>query len=195
VGAECGQGFFHTLYYKRRSSPARKALAAAGLPGVKERIAVEVAQVDRCIWNYQTGVDCPRHFDCDLIRAHHKPTSAPLGRDCSKFKLRSKPPPATALLPRPPPARTPPARSCRVQCVKIGENCHCAKAVKSVSVTGVVQECEEKAMNPAGDKFRITFSGSVITATRYDPPGCWCDGDIHIECCIEPASQGGALRL
>merc|ERR1712130_552112 len=31
VGAECGQGFFHTLFYKKQSAVAQKALTEAGL--------------------------------------------------------------------------------------------------------------------------------------------------------------------
>jgi len=70
VGAECGQGFFHTLFYKRKCKLARWALAEAGLdaPG-----ALQVAQLDRCVWNYQTSFQCKKDFDCKRVRVHHKP--------------------------------------------------------------------------------------------------------------------------
>eukprot|EP00929_Paragymnodinium_shiwhaense_P107125 TRINITY_DN73195_c0_g1_i1.p1 TRINITY_DN73195_c0_g1~~TRINITY_DN73195_c0_g1_i1.p1 ORF type:complete len:399 (+),score=73.83 TRINITY_DN73195_c0_g1_i1:66-1199(+) len=70
VGAECGQGFFHTLFYKKSSEVAREALQEAGLgaPGV-----LLAAQIDMCPWNYQLSMFC-KGFDCSQVQAHHKPT-------------------------------------------------------------------------------------------------------------------------
>ena len=34
----------------------------------------EPAQLDRCIWNYQTSWNCRKDFDCARVRVHHKPT-------------------------------------------------------------------------------------------------------------------------
>jgi len=69
IGGECGQGFFHTLFYQRHSNASQVAFAAAGLstPG-----AFNAAQIDRCVWNYQTDSMC-EGFDCSRVRAHHKP--------------------------------------------------------------------------------------------------------------------------
>lgn len=68
VGGECGQGFFHTLFYKANCDPVAKALTAAGATSM-----FEAQQIDRCVWNYQTsGAGC-EDFDCKLVRAHHKP--------------------------------------------------------------------------------------------------------------------------
>jgi len=67
VGAECGQGFFHTLFYKQDQLASRWALEQAGLGG-----SLIVKQVDRCEWNYQTSFQC-HDFDCSRVRAHHKP--------------------------------------------------------------------------------------------------------------------------
>jgi len=66
VGAECGQGFFHTLFYKQNMLPSRNALEEAGLGSLVAR------QIDRCEWNYQTSFMCA-DFDCSRVRAHHKP--------------------------------------------------------------------------------------------------------------------------
>jgi len=48
IGAECGQGFIHTLFYKR--TPAtRRAFEQAGLV---DTAGVKAAMIDICIWNY-----------------------------------------------------------------------------------------------------------------------------------------------
>eukprot|EP00419_Tripos_fusus_P024052 CAMPEP_0172719188 /NCGR_PEP_ID=MMETSP1074-20121228/75361_1 /TAXON_ID=2916 /ORGANISM="Ceratium fusus, Strain PA161109" /LENGTH=355 /DNA_ID=CAMNT_0013544513 /DNA_START=16 /DNA_END=1079 /DNA_ORIENTATION=- len=68
IGGECGQGFFHHLFYKQDQEASKSALAEAGFaPG-----SLVVHQLDRCTWNYQTSYDCP-DFDCSRVRAHHKP--------------------------------------------------------------------------------------------------------------------------
>eukprot|EP00927_Polykrikos_kofoidii_P029686 TRINITY_DN25631_c0_g1_i1.p1 TRINITY_DN25631_c0_g1~~TRINITY_DN25631_c0_g1_i1.p1 ORF type:complete len:383 (+),score=48.36 TRINITY_DN25631_c0_g1_i1:88-1236(+) len=70
VGAECGQGFFHTLFYMK-TAVGRQALEEAGY-GRDGRV-FESIQIDKCIWNYQTSFQCKSDFDCKLVRAHHKP--------------------------------------------------------------------------------------------------------------------------
>jgi hypothetical protein len=74
VGAECGQGFFHTLFYKAVSNSSkvgRQALQEAGLlsPGYN----LLATQIDKCVWNYQTSYQCKSGFDCSRVAAHHKP--------------------------------------------------------------------------------------------------------------------------
>jgi len=81
VGGECGQGFFHHLFYKQSQKASQLAFAEAGIvPG-----SVVALQIERCIWNYQTDFDC-WDFDCSKVRAHHKPNE-PQGHDgeCLKF--------------------------------------------------------------------------------------------------------------
>ena len=34
----------------------------------------EPAQLDRCLWNYQTSWGCRKDFNCERVRVHHKPT-------------------------------------------------------------------------------------------------------------------------
>jgi len=87
VGAECGQGFFHTLFYKQNASVSRKALEDAGLGGG----SLIAKQVNRCEWNYQTSSMC-NDFDCSRVRAHHKPVrpgSNP--KECLKRGMTWKP--------------------------------------------------------------------------------------------------------
>eukprot|EP00439_Symbiodinium_sp_Y106_P070472 s630_g12.t1 len=43
-----------------------KVLSSAG-------VVLDSAQLDRCMWNYQTHNDCTKPFDCNRIRVHHKP--------------------------------------------------------------------------------------------------------------------------
>merc|ERR1719356_1615264 len=87
VGAECGQGFFHTLYYKKSSSIAQNALEEAGLgaPG-----ALVAGQIDRCVWNYQTSFQCKENFDCSRVRAHHKPATLKRGSNPKECMKRNK---------------------------------------------------------------------------------------------------------
>ncbi|CAK0833874.1 unnamed protein product, partial [Prorocentrum cordatum] len=86
VGAECGQGFLHTLFYKS-TDVTRRAFEAAGLPGAAD---VQAAMLDVCLWNYQNHAYCPKEFDCGAIRVHHKPhpwkTQA---GDCAKLSAVS----------------------------------------------------------------------------------------------------------
>jgi len=87
VGGECGQGFFHHLFYKQGMKASQSAFAAAGIaPG-----SVVARQIDRCTWNYQTSNDCTG-FDCSRVRAHHKPTK-PLSdpKECLKLGQKWKP--------------------------------------------------------------------------------------------------------
>ena len=64
VGGECGQGFFHTLFYKRQ----------AMLKEQFQKIGQKwnALQIDKCMWNYQTSYQC-NNFDCSRVRVHHKP--------------------------------------------------------------------------------------------------------------------------
>jgi len=62
-GAECGQGYLHTLLYKNTSA-VQRAFQKTGLK-------LQASQIDRCAWNYQG--QCPdERFDCSQVRAHHK---------------------------------------------------------------------------------------------------------------------------
>merc|ERR1719277_1939898 len=47
IGAECGQGYVHSLLYQKQSLKARDALAAAGLPALPATTLVEAVQIDR----------------------------------------------------------------------------------------------------------------------------------------------------
>lgn len=67
-GAECGQGFFHTLFYKKNNPEVQLAFQQVG----NETALLEASMVDRCVWNYQGTKDCLPDFDCAQIRAHHK---------------------------------------------------------------------------------------------------------------------------
>ncbi|CAK0900540.1 unnamed protein product [Prorocentrum cordatum] len=90
AGGECGQGFIHTLLYKRGSEPSLKSLEAAGLaaPGMLDPV-----QIDKCVWNYQTSFQCPKDFDCSLVRAHHKPKKPGKNpNECLKLGVKWKPP-------------------------------------------------------------------------------------------------------
>lgn len=84
VGAECGQGLLHTLFYKAHKNVlARRCLEYAGLK--PEQIGV--TQVSGCIWNYQGREQCgksPEKFNCSHIKVHHKPKSPEEG-SCMKF--------------------------------------------------------------------------------------------------------------
>jgi hypothetical protein len=86
VGGECGQGFFYTLFYKKGEA-SRKALESVGVWD-----SFNAAQIDRCVWNYQTSSGCKPDFDCDKVRLHHKPTrergSDP--NECEKMKYRER---------------------------------------------------------------------------------------------------------
>merc|ERR1712151_575258 len=68
IGAECGQGFLHTLFFKRTEA-TRQAFESAGLPNWE---GVRAAMVDVCIWNYQNHAYCPKNFNCSMVRVHHK---------------------------------------------------------------------------------------------------------------------------
>ena len=88
VGGECGQGFLYSLFYSK-SPAAQQALKGAG---VWQNGIVEAAQVDRCIWNYQTSYQCRTDFNCERVRVHHKPTKE-RGTDkneCEKLRYRER---------------------------------------------------------------------------------------------------------
>lgn len=88
IGGECGQGFFHQLFYKQGQKASQSALAEAGFAAG----SLLAHQLDRCTWNYQTSYDCP-NFDCSRVRAHHKP-GKPLSdpHECLKLGQNWKPP-------------------------------------------------------------------------------------------------------
>jgi len=193
VGAECGQGFFHALLYKQRHPPVKQALEAAGVPPTGKPGALRVAQIDQCVWNYQTSMDCPLNFECMDIRAHHKPTGKPGGRDCPKIALRT-PKLKLQAAKAPDPSATELA-ACEKQLINVGANCICNSPgghYKSISVPGTVLQCEPRTCNPSGDTFRIRFAGSNLTATREDADGCWCDKELRVLCCVLPPAFQGA---
>ncbi|CAE7690777.1 CPK1, partial [Symbiodinium microadriaticum] len=162
VGAECGQGYFHTLYY-HRSAKAKKALDAAEVPAFEQPQGLKMRQIDQCVWNYQTGSHCPYKFDCNLVKAHHKPTQKEHGRDCPKLKYRSATTTTTPATPKEP-------KPCQVVQVQIGASCKCGGVFsKSVVVPGAIQDCERASCNNSGDQFSISFTGSRVTATREGP--------------------------
>merc|ERR1740121_3006545 len=196
IGAECGQGYFHTLFYDRQSSPAQASFRAAGLSGNEVANAV---QIDRCVWNYQTNSGCPRRYDCTQIVVHHKPTKDSGGYDCNKLEFR-KPIPAPAPPPPPGPAATLP---CKMQKVNIGSNCKCdtpGNNVKTVKLPGYAVGCQLEKTTGSGDSFSIVTSpvqGEAsyrITATREDAPSCWCD-DLDVQCCIVSAEAMASAGL
>lgn len=85
IGAECGQGFIHTLFYKAKTNKlAQLSLKSAGLKPED----IHTGQLDRCIWNYHGQDSCgaaPEKFDCSLVRVHHKPKKPQAG-SCTKFR-------------------------------------------------------------------------------------------------------------
>jgi len=186
VGAECGQGYFHTLFYKQYHQRVKEAFAAAGLPLTGATSAPRSAQVDRCVWNYQGGVGCAPRFDCRRVRAHHKPTSKPVGRDCGKLKYNQASMPKEAALS---PARRalPPwaLLACRPQLVQVGPQRDCQMGpIKHLTLEGYASHCESTACNPSGDVFSVNFTSSAVTISREDGDGCWNDGRINVRCCI-----------
>eukprot|EP00439_Symbiodinium_sp_Y106_P026432 s2836_g3.t1 len=73
----------------RLGSSAQRALEGAG---VWENGVFQAAQIDRCIWNYQTSYQCRADFNCERVRVHHKPTRE-RGTDrneCEKLRFREK---------------------------------------------------------------------------------------------------------
>lgn len=66
IGAECGQGFVHTLMYKHFPE-VEEAFAKAG---AKKPVA---KQMERCVWNYQKDKDCNKaDTSCDSVVMIHK---------------------------------------------------------------------------------------------------------------------------
>lgn len=188
IGAECGQGYFHTLLYDRKSKKAQAAMVAAGFSGVE---AANAVQIDRCVWNYQTGSNCPRKFDCGLVRAHHKPNGKHPGRDCTKLAARTELHyPTPGPLPPPSAASTLP---CEIQNVQVGANCNCKPPgpndVKTISFPGYPVACQPEAFDPSGDSFAISVAPTAganafrLTATRTDADSCWCD-QLAVKCCV-----------
>eukprot|EP00439_Symbiodinium_sp_Y106_P033128 s1101_g3.t5 len=144
---------------------AKKALNAAEVPAFEQPHGLKMRQIDQCVWNYQTGSHCPYKFDCNLVKAHHKPTQKEHGRDCPKLKYRSATTTTTPATPKEP-------KTCQVAQVQIGASCKCGGIFsKSVEVSGAIQDCERASCNNSGDQFSISFTGSRVTATREAKQG------------------------
>ncbi|CAK0809186.1 unnamed protein product [Prorocentrum cordatum] len=200
VGAECGQGFFHTLFYKRTSGLARSALAAAGLGGHEAPAGVAAAQVDSCVWNYQTSQQCSPSFDCRLVRVHHKPAGAPTGRDCGKLATRADyvpdPSDASVDFAKSPAGPGSVGPACEQRCVHVGANCKCdgPNNVKSVEADGEIAHCDGQVLNSAGDRFSVSWRGATLTVQRTDAEACWCAEDLEVPCCVRPRKGSRVFR-
>merc|ERR1712113_738534 len=150
----------------------------------------EAVQIDRCVWNYQTGSGCPARFDCSLVQAHHKPTGKPGGRDCAKLAFRQDR--STTAPPRDSQVHVEVPLPCEVQTLNVGSNCKCdgENYIKSINIPGYIVDCQPFVQNPSGDSFSISFASSVdasnsqLTATRDDANSCWCDSTLNVQCCI-----------
>lgn len=199
VGAECGQGFFHTLFYKT-CKPVMQALLSAGLRDVKgnARLPLKSVMVDRCIWNYQNDGDCGNGlFSCNAIQVHHKPTSKPDNdRLCGKLTFHKggwsgekrdpfpKPPPVVQV-------KKGMTEACMPTCVELGNNCICNQKpppphhIKNVTVKqGRLIHCQEQVRSPSKDLFNVQIVGkSKLQVRRIDAESCWCD-NVVVECCI-----------
>mmetsp|Transcript_88283 Transcript_88283/g.250192 ORF Transcript_88283/g.250192 Transcript_88283/m.250192 type:complete len:351 (+) Transcript_88283:58-1110(+) len=84
-GAECGNGFMHTLFYKAKSGTSPLAVQCFHDAGIKLD-NVGVSQLDRCVWNYDGSQECGSdddNFDCSIVRVHHK-TSRKWKHSCQK---------------------------------------------------------------------------------------------------------------
>ncbi|CAK9008063.1 Uncharacterized protein SCF082_LOCUS9704 [Durusdinium trenchii] len=141
VGGECGQGFFYSLYYSN-SKAAQKALETAGA----DKNIFEAAQIDRCLWNYQTSYQCRQDFDCERVRVHHKPTKE-RGTDrneCEKLKYRQR---RKELAKKKRDARAPPSAA-ELQAAKEGTLLRhfAGMCVRSNDVDGLLllQECDSE---------------------------------------------------
>ncbi|CAD7955749.1 unnamed protein product [Amoebophrya sp. A25] len=75
IGAECGQGFWTSLFYRMDNPVVRAAWQAHGvtIDEGKNRAKIRAAQTDRCTWNYQTSMWCESLPNCDKVVAQHKP--------------------------------------------------------------------------------------------------------------------------
>ncbi|CAD7942908.1 unnamed protein product [Amoebophrya sp. A120] len=74
VDAECGQGYFLTLFLHLQNPTVQQAYQRANVPLGD----VKFLSLDRCQWNYQTGWfgicdKMQKNAACDRIIAHHKP--------------------------------------------------------------------------------------------------------------------------
>lgn len=85
IGAECGQGFLHTLLYKSNAPEVQLAVTKAGATAHWPK----AVQMERCIWNRQHGTGCSKDAGCKDVVAIHKSDS---GDICQK--LNTKPPAA-----------------------------------------------------------------------------------------------------
>lgn len=198
VGAECGQGFFHTLFYKT-CKPVKQALLEAGLRDVKgnPRLPLQSVMVDRCIWNYQNDGDCGNGlFSCNAIQVHHKPTSKPDNdRLCGKLKFhkggwtgaKRDPFPAPPI---PIQVKKGGTETCVATCVELGNNCICNQKmppphhIKNVTIKGHPIHCQETIRSPSKDVFAVSIIGkSKLQVKRVDAESCWCD-NVVVECCV-----------
>jgi hypothetical protein len=80
TGAECGQGFVHTMLYKTASASVRQAVEETGasLPAA--------VQVDRCIWNHQHDGPC-KNGGCSSIVMIHKDLWTKAASLCKKVRF------------------------------------------------------------------------------------------------------------
>ena len=198
VGAECGQGFFHTLFYKT-CKPVKQALLEAGLRDVKgnPRLPLQSVMVDRCIWNYQNDGDCGNGlFSCNAIQVHHKPTSKPDNdRLCGKLKFhkggwtgaKRDPFPAPPI---PVQVKKGGTETCVATCVELGNNCICNQKmppphhIKNVTIKGHPIHCQETIRSPSKDVFAVSIIGkSKLQVKCVDAESCWCD-NVVVECCV-----------
>ena len=197
VGAECGQGFFHTLFYKT-CNPVKQALIKAGLRDAKgnAQLPLESVMVDRCIWNYQNDGDCGNSlFNCDAIQVHHKPTNKPDNdRLCGKLKFHNGGWTGKTRDPFPSPpfqVQNSGKEACVPTCVELGHNCICnqpmppAHHIKNVTLKqGHLIHCQETVKSASKDVFSVKIIGkSKLQVRRVDAESCWCD-PVVVECCV-----------
>lgn len=192
VGAECGQGYVHSLVYQDNLQ-ARKVFKQVGLPRPGTQSGMKAVQIDRCVWNYQGGSGCPARFDCNLVRVHHKPTSKPTGFDCGKLQFTPRGFPVAS-----PMSKHDDVSRCSIRPVDVGPNCKCdgANNIKTVEVKGFIVVCQGWVKTDVGDEFTLAWKvdsesqTSLLTATRYDAESCWC-AELQVQCCIENPPQTG----
>jgi len=68
---------FDTQFFPQKKHATLVFSPSESIPGpwMDPRNGVfEPAQLDRCLWNYQTSWGCRKDFDCERVRVHHKPT-------------------------------------------------------------------------------------------------------------------------
>jgi hypothetical protein len=66
IGSECGQGLFHTMFFKSDYGPVQLAAQQAGT------VMPPAHMVDLCKWNYLHGWECPKKLRCEDVVLIHK---------------------------------------------------------------------------------------------------------------------------